>query len=1157
MVQIGLRQRTCVGKNPIVGKTSANGRIQFDIMATLSMLLVLMAFTKLAFGQAEQGTITGIVRDASGAVVASAKVTALEMSTKTLTSTVSNSNGYYTIPYLAHGTYDVTADALGFSKTVVTGVNLTVNLNTAVDLTLKVGGVSQQVTVQANAIQLETENSQLGQTYNRQQIIAIPGRGGYNLDLLSPGVLPEQNSALQAQINGGMANTSNVLLDGGTQVNSSTGDIALTPPTESIGEFKLITNNFSAEYGMSGGGIITATTMSGTNDFHGSAYEYNSNTLYNANGWYRNSVKLPRAPVHNNLFGFSVAGPLEIPKIYHGRNRTFYFFNIEWNPSVSPDAIQASVPTQAMRIGDFSGLVDQSGKQIKIYDPTTTTLVPGQTNKWTRSQFSCNGVLNVICPGRINSIAQKVLSYYPLPNTTGIEGIYNNYVASPSRTTSKDNFFARVDQNIGANHKAFVRVGRASSKASTPTVTLAFPQAGGNGDPGTFLNTAWTGVVSDTWTMRSNLVGEFRGNFNRVLNQTQMYSQGFDAGSLGFPGSFVSRVATQIFPAFTISDESPLGATSSSYFNDAEGSYEGQAHFTWNKGAHTLKTGVDYLFVYFNEFRPTWPAGNFSFSRGYVQGPDPSVSSVNSGWGFASLLLGVPSGGQITKDPSLTASQKNIASYLQDDWKVVNHLTLNLGLRYDILTGFTDRHNQFAWFDPTKPDPVLGLPGALQFAGVGGNPRNQTDTKMTNFSPRLGFAWQIGQNTVIRGGYGIIYTTNTGGSVLGSGPQASTSVYLGPPSPAPNTPPPGGTLNNPFASGYLDPPNYLVGQGIGDPFWPGTLPYLQDRTLSVERALTGNTVLTVAYAGSRGLHLWYSLPRNVAPISALSYGPKLYQQVPNPYAGKLPGSLGAPTIPFSQTLVPFPQYTGVTWSRDPVGDSYYDAMTVQLHHRDAHGLYFQIAYTLSKDINNINERYNGRGGAIVDPNNLARTRGLAEYDRPQFLNINYIYQLPFGPGHRVLGRGLASKMIANWQLAGVTAYGSGLPIVITAPSNTYLPGITAVADRLHDPHLKTGQTPQRWFDTTAYAIPASFTVGTGNRIEPDLRGPAYGQWDMGLARKQTFADRVTLELRFDALNVFNNRQLSPPNGSVTGGTFGQITASGQARSGQVKARLTW
>jgi len=1114
---------------------------------------------RAAFGQAEQGTITGTVTDESGAVVSNAKVSIRETATQTVSTITTNAHGYYTVPYLAPGTYSVTAELQGFSISTVSGVHLTVNLSTSVDLKLRVGAISQQVVVQANAIQLETENSELGGTVSRQQILELPqvGRNAYNLALLQPGVIPEQNSALQTQINGGMANTSNLLLDAGTQVNSSTGDPTYTPPSESVGQLKLITNNFSAEYGMSGGGILTATTQNGTNKFHGSAYEYLRNTILNANGWYRNFVGLPRAPYHGNLYGFSLGGPVLLPKPYNGRNKTFFFVNYENTPSSAPAAIVGSVPTAAMRNGDFSGLVDQNGKQIQLYDPNTTTLVPGTTNKWTRSQFSYNGVANVIPPGRLNAIAQAVLAYYPLPNNPGVQGIYNNYVSSPTRTTSRNNFLARVDHNFGQSHKSFVRVGRVSSNASTPTVTLAFPQAGGNGDPGTSLNTAWTGVVSDTWTIRPNLLAEFRGNFDRTLNQTKMFSAGFDSTTLGLPASFQSRISTAIFPNFNIGDESPLGPTSSSSFTDGEGSYEGQAHLTWATGPHTIKAGFDYLFVYFNQFRPTWPAGNFSFSRGFTQGPDPSVSSANAGWGFASFLLGLPSGGQITKDPSLAASQKNFDGYIEDDYKLTNKLTLNLGVRYDILTGWTDRRNQFAWFDPKKPDPVLGLPGALQFTGANGNRRQQSETDYTNLAPRLGFAWQLNDKTTIRGGYGLFYVTNSGGTVLGSGFQVGTSVFLGNPSPAPNTPPPGGSLANPFVAGYLDPPNSLVGGGVSDPFGPGTLPLLQSRNLSIQRAIKGNSILTVAYAGSRGEHLWYNLNHNSAPITALSYGPQLYQQIPNPYAGKLPGALGAATIPFSQTLVPFPQYTGVTWNRDPVGDSYYDALTVQLQHQDTHGLFLQLSYTLSKQINTIPERYNGRATTIIDPSNLGLSRGLAEYDRPQYLVINYIYQLPFGPGHRVLGHGIASHVLGNWQLSGITTYGSGLPIVITAPGNTNVPGITAVANRLHDPHLKSGQDPLHWFDTTAYGIPAPFTIGTGNRIEPDLRGPVYGNWDLGLIRRQQFGEGVNLELRLESVNAFNNRNLNAPNGGVTGGTFGQITGSGQARNVQVGARLSF
>jgi hypothetical protein len=1133
-----------------------------------AIFIMFAAHPRSAVGQGEQGTITGTVTDQSGAVVPGAKVTVKEVSTQTASTTVTNARGYYTIPYLAPGTYNVTAESKGFSTVTISGVHLTVDLSTSIDLKLALGTVSQQVVVKAaNAIQLETENSELGGTVSRQQILGLPqvGRNAYNLAMLQPGVISETGSVFQSQINGGMANTSNLLLDSGTQINSSTGDLAYQPPSESVGQLKLITNNFSAEFGMSGGGVVTATTQSGTNAFHGSAYEYLRNTILNANGWARNhpGQQQPRGDFHAHIYGFSLGGPVLLPKIYNGRNKTFFFVNYENSPQRVPDGTTVGqVPTQAMRNGDFSGLVDQSGKPIKIYDPTTTTLVPGTTNKWTRRQFMglLNGIMtpNVIDPARISPIAKTILAYYPLPTPgAGVQGIYNNSLIATSRTTARDNFLARVDQNFGQSHKVFIRVGRSSSNASNPLVTLAYPQAGTNGDPGTTGNTAWTGVVSETWTIRPNLLAEFRGNFDRTLIQTKMSSAGFDSTTLGLPASFQSRVETAIFPGFTIGDESPLGTNASSAYTDAEGSYEGQAHLTWVTGPHAVKAGFDYLFVYFNEFRPTWPAGMFSFSRGFTQGPDPSAATANAGWGFASFLLGLPGGGQITKDPPISASQKNLDGYFNDDYKVTGRLTLNLGLRYDVLTGWTDRHNQFAWFDPKKPDPVLGLPGALQFVGVNGNRRQQSATDYGNLAPRLGFAFMLNDKTAIRGGYGISYVTNSGGTVLGSGSLVSTSVFLGNPSPAPNTPPPGGSLSNPFAAGYLDPPNYLVGGGISDPFGPGTLPTLQSRNLSIQRAITGNTVLTVAYAGSRGEHIWYNLNRNSAPISALSYGPQLNQQVTNPYAGKLPGALGAPTIPFSQTLVPFPQYTGVTWNRAPVGDTYYDALTVQMQHQDTHGLYLQLSYTLSKQLNTIPERYNGRATTIIDPTNLGRTRGLAEYDRPQYLIVNYIYQLPFGPTHRILGHGIGSQLLGNWQLSGITTYASGQPIVITASNNTNLPGITAVADRLHDPHLQSGQSSSHWFDTTAYGIPALYTVGTGNRIEPDLRGPTYGNWDLGLIRRQQFGEGINLELRLEGVNAFNNRNLNVPNGSVTGGTFGQITSSGQARNLQAGARLSF
>ena len=1144
-------------------RRGGNKRLSFTTLLTLCIFLWSLAALKpRAFGQAEQGTITGSIKDNSGALIRGAHVTATNVATNVVSSTVSDDSGYYTVPYLAPGTYNVSAEASGFSTTTVSDVNITVNLSTAVNFILKVGVISQKITVQANAIQLETENSELGGSVSRQQIIELPqlGRNPYNLIALQPGVIPEDiNSGIQVTANGGMANTSNILLDGATQVNTSTGDPAFTPPLESVGQLKYITNNYSAEYGMSGSGVLTMASESGSNNFHGSGYEYVRNTDFNANGWYPNHVGQARTPYHENNFGFSISGPVLFPKLYNGRNKTFFFTNIEWDPQSRPDPITASVPTAAMRTGNFSGLVDESGNPITLYDPATTTLVPGTTNTYTRTPFPNN---TIPASRMTNPIVQAVLNYYPLPNTTGTEGIYNNFQATPTRTTQQDTLLARVDQTFGSSHSAFVSVGRHANLGFTPPINIAFPQSGTNGDPGTQMNTAWTGTISDTWAVRPDLVIEFRGNFLHSFIGNVLASQGFNIPSLGFPASFAAETEAQLFPQFGITDETGLGIQNSSVDQDSEGSNQGQTHLTWQKAQHTVKAGFEYRFIYFNEYRPLNPAGDFTFSRNYTQGPNPTTASTDAGWGFASFLLGAPDGGYITKDASATASQKDIDAYVNDDYKLTSSLTLNLGLRWDALTGFTDRFNKLTWFNPSAPDPLTHMPGIVEFAGVGGNPRAENNTDWTNFAPRLGFAWQLGDKTAVRGGYGLFYVTNSGGNVAGTGFEVQTNVYTGPPVAAPNTPPAGATISNPFAAGYLPypaPASALVGQNIGAPYRPGTLPTHQDWNLSVQRSFSSSTVLTVAYVGSRGEHLWYNLNTDAAPIGDLSLGSQLTQQVANPFFGLgIVGSLGAPTVAESQLLTPFPQYSGVGWYHDPVGDSYYEGATVQLRHQDKHGLFVQGSYTFSKSINDIPERYNGRGDQPVNPNNLGFSRSLAEYSRPNWLVVNYVYQIPFGQGHRFLGTGVPAYVAGHWQVSGITTYGSGEPVIITAPNNANLPGITALSDRLHNPHLNGGlQNPEEWFDTTAYGVAAPYTTGTGNRVEPNLRGPAYGNWDMGLDRTQQFPKGIGFQLRFEAFNIFNNRSLGPPDGGVTDGTFGQITSSGQARNLQMGARLSF
>lgn len=545
-------------------------------VAFTALMLSLFLFPPCSIAQMEQGTITGSVVDITGAGIAGAEITATNEATQTASKTVSNGKSFFTLPYLTPGFYDVTATAKGFQKTTVTGIHLTVNLSTFVKLTMKVGLVTQKVTVQASPIELDTVNSELGGTIYSEQIQDLPqlGRNPYNLLLLEPGVIQENKGyhGINNSINGGMANSSNILLDGSTQVNTSTGDPGFTPPLDSIGGAKLITNNFSAMYGMSGGGILTLSTKYGTNQFHGDAYDYIRNTAFNANGWYPNHVNQARSPYHENDFGFSLGGPVWIPKIYNGHNKTFFFVSLEWNPSSVPDLLTETVPTQAMRTGDFSGLVDGSGHPITIYDPDTTEPVPGKPGTYTRSPFPNN----TIPTGRLSQVGLSLLQYYPLPNAPGTEGIYHNYQDNTTRTTGQDTLLVRMDHNFGQRNKAFFMVGRHVATASNPLINIAFPESGTNGTPGTHLNLQWTGVLSDTWTIRPNLLAEFRANFIHGYAWNTLASYGFNSSTLGLPASFASQVEYPVFPQFKTSDVSPLGTANSAVDNNTEGSYQGK-----------------------------------------------------------------------------------------------------------------------------------------------------------------------------------------------------------------------------------------------------------------------------------------------------------------------------------------------------------------------------------------------------------------------------------------------------------------------------------------------------------------------------------------------------------------------------------------------------
>ncbi len=1114
-----------------------------------------MVFIAVSMAQVEQGSITGVVTDESGAAVAEAKVTVTNLNTKISAIVTTNGQGNYTIPFLAHGEYSVAAEKPGFALERVTGIALRVGLTATINLKLRTGALQQEVTVTASSVLLEQQSSSLGNVVSAQQIVQLPlnGRNPYALLTLAPGVTPSGNSGTGPIVSGGRSNTSGVLFDGQETRNTSTNDIVYTPPLETVAEFKVITNNYSAEYGRSGGGILTAAGRSGTNEVRGSVYEFFRNNVLNANGWTNNRNGLNRNPVRHNEYGFALGGPVVIPHVYDGRNKTFFFFNFEQIKDRAPDNITATVPTAAQRGGDFSQTFN-GASQIRVFDPLTTLPNPAASGSFIRTQFPGN----IVPASRISSFATNMMQYYPLPT---LGGTTNNYAVAATRASGPTKYYGRIDEALSNNNRMFFRYGITYSPAATPAYTgVALPGEGTNCNEGKANSTPWVAALSDTHTFRPNLIGEFRVSYTRQLNTCDLRSAGFDVTKLGLPAYLKNASLDLRFPLIDVTDFTSLGPQRASHYTDAENTAEGQGHITWLKGSHSVKAGMDYMFLAFNIFRPDHPSGNFGFTRAYTQGPDPSLASANAGYGLATMMLGTPTGGTFTVGPSLAASQRSYNIYLQDDWKVTRSLTINLGARWEYQTPYNERYNHLAYFDPALTDPITGLKGVLAFTNSSN--RFQSLPHKLDIAPRVGLAYTFLHNTVFRAGYGMFYLPGSGGigaspGDLGSGSQASTPVFLGQAPAAPNTPPVGSSISNPFVTGLLGYPNTLIGNGISAVFPNWITPMNQMWNASIQRSVFNNLLVEAAYLGSRGEHIWTNIGADAVDPKYASLGSQLNALVPNPFFGKITsGSLSPATVRQSALLSPYPQYTSIGNIRGSVGDSIYHALTLRADKRFSKGVLFQASYTFSKLIDNVQERFGGRS-SFTNPYDLRQSRSISDNDRSQIFVANFVYELPFGTGKRWSGHGPVGKLVGNWQLSGILTAENGQPVVIAGPNNTQLPGISAYALRLKNPNLTSGQTIDRWFDTTAFASAPLYSLGNDSRTEPNLRNPGIFNFDLGMSRYQPITERIKLQFRAEMFNATNKVNFSAPQGSVTASNFGQITAAAGGRAVQLGLRLTF
>jgi hypothetical protein len=1130
--------------------------------------LLLFAVAPLTFGQGERATITGTVTDSTKATVPQATVTIRNVATNVATHTTTNSAGLYFITSIPPGTYELTVEKSGFRPSKVDKIPLTTGLAATQDVVLEVGTVQQAVEVSATAVQLEAQSTDLNGVLTTRAVADLPilGRDPLSFSAVVPGVIPTQGQQSSnnpgvvgrittSQVGGGLAQQNGVLIDGAESRGATESGQAYSIPIEAIAEFKLETSNFNAQYGRTAGGVAILSTKSGTNEFHGAGWDFLRNNHLNANSWTNDRNGIPKVLFQRNAFGANIGGPVMIPKVYNGKNKTFWFFNYEGTRQGSPQQYLDTVPTAAQRAGDFSQTYDRTGKLDVIYDPSTTRADPNNAGQYIRDPF----VGNIIPANRINPISAKVVSYYPLPNFPGQgpQGV-NNELTTGKAITNTDNYLARIDHYFSESERLFGRVGYAPYTSFSSITNVAFEEQTIASQPDT------TALIGLTSTLAPNWLGEFRLSYTRLQVNNYPESQGFNPSTLGFGPGFTNYVAYDQFPAIGVQtynagsglvvtgasgiDFSPLGGPTRTL--TPQDTWQLQYQFNWIKKRHNVRYGTDLQLIRMNAYNSQYAAGQFNFDRTYTQGPNPLSTTLNGGNGLASLFLGVPVGGTITITNPLFLYQKYYSLFVQDDYRITDKLTLNLGLRWEYQTPYSEKFGQIGYFDFNGIEPTTGQKGVFKEIKPGGYTSNP---QYWNFSPRLGIAWQALPKTVVRVGAGIFYATyvgvNNAATDFGTGGFVTNLINLGPANPLPNTPPVDGSWNNPFVGGITTPSHTsdFVGTAVRADNPNRKKPYLSDYTLSIQREITSTLLGEIGYVGSKMTHLFWNRQNDENNPLELSLGNTLNSLVPNPFYGEITsGSLATPTIQLKQLLRPYPQYLDVLIYRDPYGDMRYNSMIARVVKQYSNGLMLQLAYTLSKTIANTaqsNTWVVGPSNGLYAPN---YNKSIEANDAPQRLVLSYVYDFPVGQGKKYLSHGIAATVLGGWETSGISVFQSGRPILITAPDNTGIFdfGYTnGRANRLCNPVLSSGQTENHWFNTACFAAAPAFTIPNDSLSQPNLRGPRRINTDFSLIKNTRFRERYNVQFRAEFYNIFNHPALQNPVSDVTSALFGQVTSS--------------
>jgi hypothetical protein len=1166
-------------------------------------------FSVYATAQTATGALEGRVTDTTGAVVPDAKVTILNEGTGVSLDLQSNASGNFSRSFLLPGNYQISVEKAGFAKYETSHIRVDVDQSPHIDVQLKVGEISTTVEVTASGVLLATSTATVTTVVDNKELVDLPsnGRGITGLFRLVPGVTA-QNGAATPWISGGRNGTSEITVDGTSIIlpenNVGIDTIGYTPVLDSVEEFNVITNSLAAEYGRTGGGTINIATKGGSNEYHGSAYDYLQNSALNANSWSNNKNGAKKSSYQNNTFGGVFGGPVWIPGLYDGKNKTFFFFSEQSNRARNTYSASGTMPITAWVNGDFSNLKNGSGVPITIYDPATAVDNGQNTGTGTRSAFPGN----IVPLTRFDAVAKNMLQYFVAPNN--LANVTNQYTYSSDyflgggkTPNNDDKFDSRIDQNFGSRLRMFARGsfellnqgiynGCGSADPGCP-----FIGGGGSGGPNTQtnynINTNWIYSFSPTTILNVNAA------WNHFNEARVPASEGICPSTLGFNAAYNAVAAVQNceFPNMTIGGTSGLGQATYTTLFFKPASWVLKSDLTKSHGNHTIKFGAEFRKLYQNFTQLGQPDGAYSFGTNYTQQITTAGTSTTQGFGFASFLLGVGSGSLSHSFASAEASAY-WGLYVQDDWKVSSKLTLNLGIRYEADIPRTERYNRLSYFDINAPSPLGTLPatatancpscgnlkGAMKF--VTASSRHQVPTDWNNFGPRIGFAYRLGSKTVFRGAYALMYA----GSVLQAAGTSGSSGMEGYTSTTNMNPTFNSgetfaaTLSNPYPTGFNLPLGSGtgptsgaltdIGLGVGESFFADNAnPMIQQWNATLQHELRFGILLEAGYIGSKGNHLvdGENVPYDAIPAQYQSLGTGLNAQVPNPFNGVInsPTSVyyNHPTVALSYLLTAYPQYTGINDYRKPRANSVYDALEMKAQKRFSHGLTFLVSFTGGKSIDDASTTVNflGSNSTKQDPWNIHLDRSISTQDISRDFIANAIYELPIGKGKRWLGSSpkAVDFIFGGWQASGIYTYTTGQPLQIGNGGNsTGIGGTLRPNNNGQDAKISgaVGNRITQYFNTADFSQAPNYTFGTTSRTSPDLRGPSQHTLDTSFFKTFRFHERAGVRFEADMFNFANHPIWGGPNTTVTSvgaAGFGTITSKGGNRTLQLVMRINF